>query len=108
MDHATETAPCACQLLSQDGQPGTGQPQGVAPTMSLSDVVHRFKTMTTKMYVDGIKQHGWPSFHKRLWQRNFYDEIIRDAPMLNIVREYITNNPIQWELDDENPNNVSP
>ncbi len=33
-----------------------GQPQGVAPTLSLPDVVHHFKTMTTKRYTDGIKQ----------------------------------------------------
>ena len=33
-----------------------GQPQGVAPTtMSLSDIVHRFKTLTTKQYTDGVK-----------------------------------------------------
>ncbi len=40
----------------------TGQPQGVAPTirtsLSLPDVVHRFKTLTTKQYVNGVKQYG--------------------------------------------------
>jgi hypothetical protein len=34
---------------------GTGQPRGVAPTLSLPDVVHRFKTMTTKRYADGVR-----------------------------------------------------
>jgi REP element-mobilizing transposase RayT len=84
---------------------GTGQPRGVAPTMSLSDVVHRFKTMTTKRYVDGVKEQEWPPFSKRLWQRNFYEQIVRDEPMLNHIREYITHNPAQWALDDENPDN---
>ncbi len=50
--------PCACP---ETGQPrNDGQPRGVAPTLSLPDVVHRFKTMTTKRYTDGVKQSGWP------------------------------------------------
>jgi putative transposase len=41
-----------------------GQAQGPAPTgdtgaLSLGDIVHRFKTMTTKRYTDGVKQSGW-------------------------------------------------
>ena len=38
------------------------------------------------------------------WQRSFYDRIIRDDLELNDIRQYIINNPQQWELDDENPN----
>ena len=41
-----------------------GQPQGVAPTLSLPDIIHRFKTMTTKCYADGVKNNGWPRFDK--------------------------------------------
>jgi putative transposase len=53
------------------------QPRGgVAPTgnagwLSLGDVVHRFKTMTTKRYTDGVKRSGWRPFEGRLWQRNY-------------------------------------
>ena len=85
------------------GVPGTGQPQGVAPTLSLPDVVHRFKTLTTKRYADGVKQRGWPPFPGRLWQRNYYEHIIRDENELNRIRQYITNNPLRWALDRENP-----
>lgn len=81
----------------------TGQPRGVAPTLSLPDVVHRFKTMTTKRYADGVKQDGWASFPGKLWQRNYYERIIRDEDELNRIREYILNNPRQWEFDRENP-----
>ncbi|MBN1595135.1 transposase [candidate division FCPU426 bacterium] len=91
--------PCACPIESKKTR--EGQPQGVAPTdLSLPDVVHRFKTMTTKKYTDGVKQHDWPSFSGRLWQRNYWEHIIRDEPELNRVREYITNNPGKWELDN--------
>lgn len=91
----------------QSGAPQAGQPQGVAPTgvrrLSLSDVVHRYKTMTTKRYADGVKQWGWPAFSGRLWQRNYWEHVIRnDADFLRIS-EYIQNNPLQWEQDELNP-----
>ena len=85
---------------------GIGQPRGVAPTLTLPDVIHRFKTMTTKRYADGVKQSAWPPFAGRLWQRNYYEHIIRNEESLNRIREYITNNPLQWALDRENPVNV--
>ena len=45
------------------------QPRGVAPT--LADIVHWFKTMTTNQYIRGVKRGDWPTFHKKLWQRNY-------------------------------------
>ena len=92
-----------------------GQPRGVARTttgllslsmsfsLSLPDIVHRFKTMTTKLYTDGVKQHGWPAFPGRLWQRNYYEHIIRNEIALNRIRQYIINNPAKWERDRERP-----
>jgi hypothetical protein len=41
-----------------------------------------------------------------VWQRNYYEHIIRNDESLNSIREYIINNPLQWELDRENPNIV--
>ena len=81
-----------------------GQPQGVAPTrLSLSDVMHRFKTMTTKRYADGVNGRGWQPFHGRLWQRNYYEHVIRNDSELDKIRKYITTNPLKWALDRENP-----
>lgn len=55
-----------------------GQAQGPAPTgLSLPDVMHRFKTMTTKRYTDCVKQNGWPPFSGKLWQRNYWEHIVR-------------------------------
>jgi putative transposase len=109
--------PCACP--DGDGQTnsdGKGQPRGVAPTdidgkarhgdthaLSLADVVHRFKTLTTKRYADGVKTQGWPAFHGRLWQRNYYEHVIRGEESLNRIRRYIENNPASWAFDEENP-----
>jgi len=83
----------------------TGQAQGPAPTginnLSLPDVVHRFKTMTTKRYADGVKQNGWLRFKGRLWQRNYYEHIIRNDNDLNCIRDYISSNPLRWTEDLE-------
>ena len=74
--------------------------------LSLPDVVQRLKTMTTKHYADGVKQLNWPGFPGRLWQRSYYEHIIRDEHSLTCLREYIANNPLQWTLDCDNPVNV--
>jgi putative transposase len=90
-----------------------GQPQGVAPTknssvLSLPDVVHRLKSITTKQYIDGIKQVGWPSIAGRLWQRNYFEHVIRNEDSLNRMRQYILDNPAKWEFDRENPSATKP
>ena len=87
--------PCAC--------PDRGQPRGVVPTLSLSDIIHRFKTFSTKKYIEGVKQYNWIRFNIKLWQRSFYDHVIKNETDLNNIREYIVNNPVRWELDKENP-----
>jgi REP element-mobilizing transposase RayT len=92
----------------------TGQPRGVAPTgeregestLSLSDVVHRFKTLTTKRYTDGVKQAGWAPYRGRFWQRNYYEHVVRDEAGLDRFRRYIEGNPARWADDDENPNKI--
>jgi hypothetical protein len=38
-----------------------------------------------------------------LWQRNYYERIIRNENELSRIREYIQNNPLRWDLDRENP-----
>jgi REP element-mobilizing transposase RayT len=35
----------------------------------------------------------------KLWQRNYWEHIVRNEPELNRIREYIGNNPAKWEMD---------
>jgi putative transposase len=44
------------------------------------------------------------NYHK-IWQKSYYDHIIRNYEDLDRIREYIVNNPAQWELDELNPLN---
>jgi len=74
----------------------------------LPDVVHRFKTLTTKRYIDDVKQHRWEGFSGRLWQRNYFEHVIRNEDSLNRIRQYILDNPARWEVDRENPLTTRP
>ncbi|MFO7663743.1 MAG: transposase, partial [Chloroflexota bacterium] len=88
---------------TDDGVGEYGQPRGVAPTvLSLGDIVSRFKSLTTKRYTDGVKQLEWPPYRGRVWQRNYYEHIIRNDPSLQRIRYYIETNPQQWPADREN------
>ena len=69
----------------------------------LHRIVQWFKTMTTNAYIRGVKQADWPPFPGRLWQRNYYERIIRDEAELNAARKYIAENPMKWAEDKENP-----
>lgn len=81
-------------FLSAPGGAHTGAP--------LQKIVQWFKTMSTNEYIHGIKEYGWPPFRERLWQRSFYDHVIRNEESLNRIREYIATNPRRWDLDREN------
>jgi REP element-mobilizing transposase RayT len=69
----------------------------------LPEIVQWFKTMTTNEYIRTVKQHGWVPLPGRLWQRNYYERVIRTEEELRRIRQYITDNPSQWAHDRENP-----
>ena len=75
---------------------------------SVGDMVGAFKSLFTVEYIRGVKEDRWPAFDRRVWQRNYYEHIIRDEAELARVRRYIDENPLQWELDKENPQRVRP
>lgn len=71
-----------------------------APTrVSLSEIIQSFKRHTTIEYIKMVKQGILPPFDKRIWQRSFYDHIIRDEQDFYKISEYIENNPSKWEED---------
>ena len=74
------------------------------PHSKLGDIVNWFKTMTTNQYIRGVKQNGWSPFPGKLWQRDYYEHIIRNEKELNHIRQYIAENPVNWRTDEENPN----
>jgi putative transposase len=68
---------------------------------TLGQVVAYYKYGSTKE-INTI----YNSVGKKIWQRNYYDRIIRNEKELDKICEYIINNPLKWELDKEHPENI--
>lgn len=77
-----------------------GESSGAHTGAPLHTVVQWFKTMTTNEYIRGIKLLDWQPFDKKLWQRNYYEHIIRDEKSHNNISQYIIENPFYWITDN--------
>ena len=93
------------QSPSDDGEPvndgALGKSRLRRPARSLGSVIAGFKTATTKRINQLRNAPGTP-----VWQRNYYESIVRDDRMLNHIRDYIENNPRSWSTDSLHPNNI--
>ena len=92
--------PCVRLTTIQTEQKIKGQTHRSVPT--ISTMIQWFKTMTTNEYIKEVKSGVLPPFDKRIWQRSFYDHIIRKNESLNKIREYILINPQEWNNDKFN------
>lgn len=70
---------------------------GSAPTVS--EVVQSFKRHSTVAYGGLVKEGLALPYEKQLWQRSFYDHIIRNDDDYFETYKYIEENPLQWQLD---------
>lgn len=66
---------------------------------NLSSIIRGFKGSCTNR----IKRLGYTNFQ---WQSRFYDHIITNDKDLSNIRDYITNNPLKWQFDRENPDSL--
>ncbi len=87
-----------CQDHSQNASP-LQRPNGTE-SQSLCAIVQNFKSITARKF---HKMHRVED--GRLWQRNYYEHVIRNENELNRIREYIIYNPVKWDEDKENPKN---
>lgn len=71
------------------------------PPKSLGSFVAGFKSAVTKRINEHRDAPGAP-----VWQRNYYEHIIRNDRALSAIREYIQNNPLYWHLDYYNPDST--
>ena len=74
---------------------------GLEPAPTLSEIIRQFKTFSSKRINQCRDSPGCP-----VWQRNYYERVIRNEQELVRAREYIVNNPMKWGLDKENPSNT--
>ncbi len=80
---------CRAPTVERFGKPTAG---------SLSTMIRSFKSAVTKQVNQRRKTPGAP-----VWQRNYYEHVIRDEEELNRVRQYILDNPASWDIDQNNP-----
>ena len=66
--------------------------------MLLSKIVGRFKMVTSK---EINVRRGTPG--QPVWQRNYYEHVIRNEASLRGIQQYIVDNPARWEFDPDNP-----
>jgi REP element-mobilizing transposase RayT len=86
-------------VLAPPRRHGTASHQGAASSApTLGAVVRAFKSLSAIAVNALLSRQGRP-----LWQRNYYEHIIRDERELWMIREYIRTNPQRWGFDRENP-----
>ncbi len=76
------------------------------PAPTLSDIVCSFKSKCSVEYLKYIKQNDL-NISYQIWQRSFHDHVIRNEKSLREIREYIVNNPLNWDIDKNNINGNS-
>jgi len=73
-----------------------GTDPDIAADVTLGSVVRWFKSNTTARYSRGVKTLGWPRFAGQLWQRGYYDEILRNDVAVASRVSYMEANPWRW------------
>ncbi len=67
----------------------------------LGQLIGAFKTVSTK-HISQMRDTAGAPF----WQRGFYEHIVRNKRDLDAIRQYIADNPLRWQLDRDNPQNI--
>src|SRR6266849_2513281 len=75
---------------------------GASPSPTLFEVIGAFKSISTIKVNKLLGRRG-----VQLWQRSYYEHIVRTGEDLMKIQRYISENPLMWSLDPENPNRRS-
>ena len=71
---------------------------------SIQKMIQWFKTMTTNEYIQKVKSGDFPPFEKQMWQKSYYDHIIRNYDDYASICFYIVNNPIKAQQKSDSIN----
>jgi len=110
--HITESAPVGAKqgvsaspdfdLSGKKGEAGVTFASPLPPHGtchgSLGAIIQNFKSVSTRKINKLRNNPGCP-----VWQRNYYERVIRNDDELTRAREYIMNNPLRWDNDENNP-----
>ncbi|MCJ7436132.1 MAG: hypothetical protein MUO77_21850, partial [Anaerolineales bacterium] len=88
------------QIITSESIDGSPLPRGPKPA-SLGAIIAQFKSRVTKRIWKFPELNNTP-----IWQRNYYEHVIRNQTDLQNKTDYIEANPLLWDEDDENPVNL--
>jgi hypothetical protein len=80
-----------------------GNRAGARPAPTVGNIIGAFKSLTMKKCLKTYKSQS--KYLGKLWQRNYFEHIIRNEKSYSEISEYIINNPAQWEIDEFYENN---
>ena len=95
-------------IIVIDNLSGTGTLQ-LAPTVerfgkptsnTIPTIIRGYKAAVTKQINSLNINAGVYNMPERIWQRNYYEHVIRNEASLTKIREYIMSNPLNWQEDD--------
>lgn len=66
---------------------------------TVGNIVGAFQSIVTVNYIHGVKEEKWAPFPGKLWQRDYWEHIIRNQREYDFISEYIRNNPFAWDKD---------
>jgi putative transposase len=75
----------------------TGADPAMAVWATPGEIVRWYKCAMFADYSRGVRSQGWEPYDRQLWQRDYYDHIIRNDADLDRIRAYIETNPARWE-----------
>jgi REP-associated tyrosine transposase len=93
----TITTPVGAQFIAPNPVPHSNMMGAMNRAPTVGEIVRAYKARVTVTINQRRGTRGVP-----VWQRNFYDHIIRDDEALDRIRQYIVDNPAQWAHDPEN------
>ena len=102
---ANKTTPLGAHPFMQPSCPPDPpmRPDGMGENMvslrGLGRYISWFKRMSTNEYIRGVKQNQWIRFNKKLWQRNYWEHIIKNDLESEHIHKYIVANPAAWNND---------
>jgi putative transposase len=86
-------------IIIHDTNDRSGSKPDPARKHPLSEIVRAFKTYSSRRINEHRKSQG-----TSVWQRSYYEHVIRNEKEQHEIGEYVIYNPTKWEMDNENPN----
>ena len=97
-----QAPPTTGATTTKPGEASRGPTGGASPAPTLFEVIGVFKSISTIKVNRLLRRRG-----VTLWQRSYYEHIVRTGEDLRKIQRYILENPLMWSLDPENPNRKS-